>query len=99
MRRRPPRSTRTDTLFPFTTLYRSIGDHVGEHLARLAGLVDRAFEHRNLRGRRKAVEIVELLLERLQPGARYASRLRCRGQHFLVAVCGMVAHTGERRDR
>src|SRR3546814_3189721 len=25
MIRRPPRSTRTDTLFPYTTLYRSIG--------------------------------------------------------------------------
>src|SRR3546814_5401992 len=25
MRRRPPRSTRTDTLFPYTTLFRSIG--------------------------------------------------------------------------
>src|SRR3546814_1094370 len=25
MRRRPPRSTRTDTLFPYTTLYRSDG--------------------------------------------------------------------------
>src|SRR3546814_6464457 len=24
MRRRPPRSTRTDTLFPFTTLFRSV---------------------------------------------------------------------------
>src|SRR3546814_3117292 len=27
MRRRPPRSTRTDTLFPYTTLFRSIGYH------------------------------------------------------------------------
>src|SRR3546814_3188083 len=33
MRRRPPRSTRTDTLFPYTTLFRSedadidVGDH------------------------------------------------------------------------
>src|SRR3546814_16403750 len=27
MIRRPPRSTRTDTLFPYTTLYRSIGDN------------------------------------------------------------------------
>src|SRR3546814_5049213 len=26
MRRRPPRSTRTDTLFPYTTLFRSSGD-------------------------------------------------------------------------
>src|SRR3546814_5252027 len=29
MIRRPPRSTRTDTLFPYTTLFRSIG--LGEH--------------------------------------------------------------------
>src|SRR3546814_3939706 len=28
MIRRPPRSTRTDTLFPYTTLFRSLGDHV-----------------------------------------------------------------------
>src|SRR3546814_8107317 len=27
MRRRPPRSTRTDTLFPYTTLFRSILQH------------------------------------------------------------------------
>src|SRR3546814_13851786 len=25
--RLPPRSTRTDTLFPYTTLFRSLGDH------------------------------------------------------------------------
>src|SRR3546814_8525881 len=38
MRRRPPRSTRTDTLFPYTTLFRSTPRH--EHLGdrRLAGL-------------------------------------------------------------
>src|SRR3546814_3895533 len=28
MLRRPPRSTRTDTLFPYTTLFRSVGRHV-----------------------------------------------------------------------
>src|SRR3546814_11430343 len=29
--RRPPRSTRTDTLFPYTTLFRSVGhDRVGD---------------------------------------------------------------------
>src|SRR3546814_7832428 len=27
MHRRPPRSTRTDTLFPYTTLFRSDGSH------------------------------------------------------------------------
>src|SRR3546814_14511537 len=29
MIRRPPRSTRTDTLFPYTTLFRSNGRHLG----------------------------------------------------------------------
>src|SRR3546814_3047582 len=29
MIRRPPRSTRTDTLFPYTTLFRSIGMYLG----------------------------------------------------------------------
>src|SRR3546814_5909443 len=35
MIRRPPRSTRTDTLFPYTTLFRSPG---GERVERLGGL-------------------------------------------------------------
>src|SRR3546814_1738237 len=41
--RRPPRSTRTDTLFPYTTLFRSrVGDasFAGSLQARLIGLVD-----------------------------------------------------------
>src|SRR3546814_1080555 len=29
MIRRPPRSTRTDTLFPYTTLFRSAAQHIG----------------------------------------------------------------------
>src|SRR3546814_14243115 len=29
MRRRPPRSTRTDTLFPYTTLFRSLPSQAG----------------------------------------------------------------------
>src|SRR3546814_5495220 len=34
MIRRPPRSTRTDTLFPYTTLFRSVvGDDELQHLA------------------------------------------------------------------
>src|SRR3546814_11477499 len=35
--RRPPRSTRTDTLFPYTTLFRS-GDHVDGLIETLRGL-------------------------------------------------------------
>src|SRR3546814_16945222 len=33
MIRRPPRSTRTDTLFPYTTLFRSSPDAVRHHVA------------------------------------------------------------------
>src|SRR3546814_13083005 len=45
MIRRPPRSTRTDTLFPYTTLFRS-----GVKLLPLLGLDDRAMCPRSLRG-------------------------------------------------
>src|SRR3546814_12711913 len=36
MIRRPPRSTRTDTLFPYTTLFRSLG-HEGAGVVREVG--------------------------------------------------------------
>src|SRR3546814_19899519 len=42
MIRRPPRSTRTDTLFPYTTLFRSA------HLDVLKGRVDAALERAGL---------------------------------------------------
>src|SRR3546814_2831810 len=32
MRRRPPRSTRTDTLFPYTTLFRSVFNQLRAHV-------------------------------------------------------------------
>src|SRR3546814_7902353 len=38
MIRRPPRSTRTDTLFPYTTLFRSNGNVAGVRSAQRAGL-------------------------------------------------------------
>src|SRR3546814_9905515 len=38
MIRRPPRSTRTDTLFPYTTLFRSqLGEERGEHVVDHSG--------------------------------------------------------------
>src|SRR3546814_18164569 len=36
MIRRPPRSTRTDTLFPYTTLFRSVSNHVADDAGLLA---------------------------------------------------------------
>src|SRR3546814_1582650 len=40
MRRRPPSSTRTDTLFPYTKLFRSIGMHAGGVLIAPGKLTD-----------------------------------------------------------
>src|SRR3546814_2350505 len=42
MIRRPPRSTRTDTLFPYTTLFRSGSRRGGRHLAHRTGAARRA---------------------------------------------------------
>src|SRR3546814_11528767 len=42
MIRRPPRSTRTDTLFPYTTLFRSPRDRRDRPALGLFGLQDRA---------------------------------------------------------
>src|SRR3546814_15702233 len=44
MIRRPPRSTRTDTLFPYTTLFRSGGADPEDQLAQLPQAAERQFE-------------------------------------------------------
>src|SRR3546814_17548389 len=60
MIRRPPRSTRTDTLFPYTTLFRSI--RLGRRLRLLPrfmagmGLEDLIARQRRPRARRQAAE-------------------------------------------
>src|SRR3546814_19667588 len=42
MIRRPPRSTRTDTLFPYTTLFRSDRNSLGDRMAALSAGTDDA---------------------------------------------------------
>src|SRR3546814_8202865 len=43
MIRRPPRSTRTDTLFPYTTLFRSLVPGIQYYDAVSAGSIDSAY--------------------------------------------------------
>src|SRR3546814_12337959 len=88
MIRRPPRSTRTDTLFPYTTLFRSL-DHVLRALvddqvrevARLdarsvrevdLGTLDGGREDRLLRG---VVSALELLAQQRREGGEERSQL------------------------
>src|SRR3546814_15065105 len=62
MRRRPPRSTRTDTLFPYTTLFRSKYDTGGRGIYTLAAnlfFADRTFLSNSAfieRGRRSGID-------------------------------------------
>src|SRR3546814_16575448 len=73
MIRRPPRSTRTYTLFPYTTLFRSILQadfDVGALLAALA----LGFEERGLRTLKGEVNRVERVDRRQQRAAGIARR-------------------------
>src|SRR3546814_20863336 len=74
MRRRPPRSTRTDTLFPYTTLFRSpllVCDRQLHLLpAKVREALDRVVDRDDL--------LVSQLREMLVPGEREALR----DEHF-----------------
>src|SRR3546814_12341905 len=93
MNRRPPRSTRTDTLFPYTTLFRSLllllaqlvgGDIPLGHL----GEVDDEVDHLVLEERRAelglGLRIGAVILQHLLLLARMALRLHEQGLVHLV---------------
>src|SRR3546814_5399179 len=63
MIRRPPRSTRTDTLFPYTTLFRSAGNVVDPmELAELYGVDNlRYFFMREIRSEEHTSELQSLM--------------------------------------
>src|SRR3546814_14265110 len=100
MIRRPPRSTRTDTLFPYTTLFRSLcaldhveadaaeaeDDHIVAHL-HLGGVNDRSHA-----GRDAAADIAARLERRVLTDLRD----RDLGQHGAVGE-GRAAHVLEDR--
>src|SRR3546814_10650473 len=54
MIRRPPRSTRTDTLFPYTTLFRSVGCRARDGARRAGAAGGGADGARGARARRNA---------------------------------------------
>src|SRR3546814_12528631 len=64
MIRRPPRSTRTDTLFPYTTLFRSIAGPRGSFL------VPTAFDWHLLIGDETAIPAIARRLEELPAAAK-----------------------------
>src|SRR3546814_8450570 len=75
MIRRPPRSTRTDTLFPYTTLFRSADVHVGELALHQLELADRLTE---------LLALVHVRHHRVETGRHDAERTA--GQHHAFVV-------------
>src|SRR3546814_145249 len=102
MIRRPPRSTRTDTLFPYTTLFRSEvdpaeahgerqGHEAGRRLGRAGADAEEALDHHG-KGAGEADEGSE------EPGARRLqreplARLRCQGRHPGCLPCRIMVRT------
>src|SRR3546814_8815659 len=104
MIRRPPRSTRTDTLFPYTTLFRS-GAGEGNNLApdhepyqRIGGVAGRVLRHdlRAVAEERDPVGVAEDLLEDMRDDDDRGSARGERSQHA-EELLGFVIPQGRGR--
>src|SRR3546814_13098497 len=88
MRRPPPRTTSTYTLFPYTTLFRSAVDHCDRGLAEmlqgtpLPGL-SRLADAPDLRGR-QAIGLAKIFLQ-IHPGRKRVPRT-CQDHHAAAGI-------------
>src|SRR3546814_13077293 len=90
MIRRPPRSTRTDTLFPYTTLFRSghlAGSAVDKPEHRLVACFARALEN----GEVVLVEFLAGLIDRMQRDQRVLELGRCLADDRFAVTVDTVA--------
>src|SRR3546814_3577724 len=104
MIRRPPRSTRTDTLFPYTTLFRSLvdRDHLAPAFERLV-LDHRAVD--DARGVKKRRELPKGPNRRLDRSEEHTSELQSLMRLSYAVFClkkttpcyfsGVMAHAGK----
>src|SRR3546814_5035926 len=90
MLRRPPRSTRTDTLFPYTTLFRSALDLEGTGAVGLGGEVE--VVRSSLGQDRHPLEAADVV-EHVRGG------LGQRDLHRVIVHCGHRLDGGEAEDR
>src|SRR3546814_10677322 len=102
MIRRPPRSTRTDTLFPYTTLFRSAGERLGLAIPGLAALhAPRGVQHDAQLGAVETLEVEEVPRRcRLQRRhLRTPSRWRCRRARWPARLLPPAVLDDERRQQ
>src|SRR3546814_7937544 len=103
MIRRPPRSTRTDTLFPYTTLFRSSGQSGSgcSSIRRIGQADERAASVRKRRRRRRHVSRSEEHTSELQSLMRISYAVFClkkktkkkRTRHKIARNKGIQIHT------
>src|SRR3546814_16851474 len=84
MIRRPPRSTRTDTLFPYTTLFRSISVGPQHDLADVAARFDIGLRLASLRETENLIDV------RTHPAVGNALQQRCHPAADLVDLVPQV---------
>src|SRR3546814_5056998 len=65
MRRRPPRSTRTDTLFPYTTLFRSLPQRILQVFRKGGKALPAQHDSCMLPATRRQAEVVEAIAQGL----------------------------------
>src|SRR3546814_1771287 len=76
MIRRPPRSTRTDTLFPYTTLFRSVRTHGAGRRADGSGAFAGARTDKGLRSHRVRSEPVRTTVAAAERSEEHTSELQ-----------------------
>src|SRR3546814_14387418 len=104
MIRRPPRSTRTDTLFPYTTLFRSLDIAIGQLAAWPIGLAGHAHLLKQMHGlrtippRRRDPERVDAAMVREQSNLDILDDSQ-RGERCRDLECAADAHAGDAARR
>src|SRR3546814_18026931 len=92
MIRRPPRSTRTDTLFPYTTLFRSVAEKLYQRR--------REQDDRRSKDRRDHTRHVELQRQMLRlRGENFAALLAARMMNRNTALCTFEEHHAPGHER
>src|SRR3546814_10594497 len=95
MIRRPPRSTRTDTLFPYSTLFRS-PDRVDDHAAVVAELVEAPCFFATAKGRAASFDRPQGAQDRLRQAQSLSPRRRGANGSDLTHAAVNTRHSGFR---
>src|SRR3546814_7083183 len=100
MLRRPPRSTRTDTLFPYTTLFRSVGvkQRNGVFIVELKAAIGALEEQRLDRGHddagKGAVRILDPASERDEPAVKRPAQQWSADEDRKAWIVAMLSEVG-----